>query len=94
MLARWGTIEAIPADPADWDVAVRGAARLSAVLEEGREVVARFKVLATLARTPMGCWRTVPRRCEWTGPRDGFAEVCAELDAPELPARVAAIRRP
>jgi 5'-3' exonuclease len=93
VLARWGTIEAIPPDPTDWDVAVRGAARLSAVLEEGREVVARFKVLATLVLDADGVLEDGPAPLRWTGPRDDFAEVCAELDAPELPARVAAIRR-
>ena len=33
VLARWGVIEAVPADPGDWDVTVRGAARLASVLE-------------------------------------------------------------
>ena len=94
VLAHWGTIEAIPPDPADWDVTVRGAARLSAVLEEGREVVARFKVLATLVEDAPGVLEDGPAPLRWTGPRDDFAEVCAELDAPELPARVAGIRRP
>jgi len=92
VLARWGTIEAIPPDPADWDVAVRGAARLSSVLEEGREVVARFKVLATLVDDAAGVLEDGPATLRWTGPRDDFAEVCADLDAPELPTRVAAIR--
>ena len=92
VLARWGTIEAIPPDPAGWDVAVRGAARLSSVLEEGREVVARFKVLATLVDDAAGVLEDGPATLRWTGPRDDFAEVCADLDAPELPTRVAAIR--
>ncbi len=92
LLSRWGTIEAIPADPGDWDVTVRGAARLSAVLEEGREVAALFKVLATLRDDTDGVLEDGAASLEWTGPADGFDDVCAELDAPELPARVAAIR--
>lgn len=92
LLARWGTIEAIPADPGDWDVTVRGAARLSAVLEEGRELAALFKVLATLREDAAGVLEDGAESLEWTGPADGFEEVCAELDAPELPARVAAVR--
>jgi 5'-3' exonuclease len=92
VLSRWGTIEAIPPHPGDWDVTVRGAARLAAVLDEGREVVARFKVLATLREDADGVLEDGVGALAWTGPRDDFGEVCAELDAPELPARVAAIR--
>ncbi|HMN99138.1 MAG TPA: 5'-3' exonuclease H3TH domain-containing protein [Miltoncostaeaceae bacterium] len=92
VLARWGAIEAIPADPGEWDVTVRGAARLSAVLEEGREAAALFKVLATLRQDAAGVLEDGPASLEWTGPGDGFEDVCAELDAPELPARAAAIR--
>jgi 5'-3' exonuclease len=92
VLSRWGTIEAIPPHPGDWDVTVRGAARLAAVLDEGREVVARFKVLATMREDADGVLEDGVGALAWTGPRDDFGEVCAELDAPELPARVAAIR--
>ena len=37
ILSRYGHIEDIPPDPAEWDVAVRGAAAASASLEEHRE---------------------------------------------------------
>ncbi len=37
VLARWHHIEAIPADPRDWDVTVRGAAKLATTLQEGRD---------------------------------------------------------
>ena len=42
VLARWRHIEDIPGDPADWDVTVRGAAKLAATLQEvpgGRRAV-------------------------------------------------------
>jgi 5'-3' exonuclease len=94
VLSRWGTIEAIPADHRDWDVAVRGAGRLSAVLEEGREPAALFKVLATLRVDAEGVLDDGVDAVRWTGPRDGFEDVCAELDAPELAARVAAVGGP
>jgi 5'-3' exonuclease len=48
LLARYGHLEAIPADPADWDVAVRGAARLAATLEERAEDAVLYRELATL----------------------------------------------
>ena len=35
VLARWRHIEDIPGDPADWDVTVRGAAKLAATLRGG-----------------------------------------------------------
>jgi len=91
VLARWGTIEVIPADPARWDVTVRGGARLSATLEDGREAAALFKVLATLRDDADGVLEDGVEAIRWTGPEEGFDEVCAELDAPELAARVAAI---
>jgi 5'-3' exonuclease len=94
VLSRWGTIEAIPADHRDWDAAVRGAGRLSAVLEEGREPAALFKVLATLRVDAEGVLDDGVDAVRWTGPQDGFEDVCAELDAPELAARVAAVGGP
>ena len=48
VLARHLHIDAIPDDPADWDVAVRGAARLADSLREGRELAGLFRLLATL----------------------------------------------
>ena len=89
LLARWATIDAIPADPDDWDVAVRGAARLSASLEEGREAAALFRVLATLRDDAPGVLEDGVATLEWSGPNDGFAEVCRALDAPDLERRVA-----
>lgn len=50
VLAHYGTIDAIPADPIEWQVQVRGAKRLSESLEEHREVVGLYKTLATLRR--------------------------------------------
>ena len=34
VLDRWGHLEAIPADPLEWDAGVRGAAKLNATLRE------------------------------------------------------------
>jgi 5'-3' exonuclease len=78
LLARYRTIEAIPADPAAWDVKVRGAAALSASLEEQREAAALWKRLATLRRdVPLDA---EPDALRWRGPdREGLAALCAEL---------------
>lgn len=48
LLGRWGTIEAIPDDPAQWDVKVTGAPRLAAVLAAERDDALLYKKLATL----------------------------------------------
>ena len=48
VLARWEHLEDIPADSAHWDVAVRGAAKLAATLQEGSDDAVLFKELATL----------------------------------------------
>jgi 5'-3' exonuclease len=50
VLARWGTLEAIPAQASAWGVAVRGAERLAASLREGRDDAILYKRLATLVR--------------------------------------------
>ena len=49
LLAEYGTVEAIPARSAHWNVKPRGAMRLAATLQEKREEVALYKKLTTLA---------------------------------------------
>ncbi|WP_217915514.1 5'-3' exonuclease [Miltoncostaea marina] len=84
VLARHGRIDAIPPDPADWDVTVRGAARLAAALAEGRELAMLFRELATLRLDAPEVLDEGVGALRWTGPRPGFAEVAAALEAPEL----------
>lgn len=76
-LLRWGTVEAIPLDPAAWKgVAVRGAPRLTAALGEHRERTLLMKRLATLATDA-----PLPESLadlEWRGaPREAFQAFCA-----------------
>jgi 5'-3' exonuclease len=89
LLCRYGHIEAIPDDPRSWDVAaVRGAERLAATLAAGREVAARFKVLATLRiDAPVG---TVDE-WEWKGPRPALDDWCTRFGSPRLAQRAAAL---
>ncbi len=87
VLARYGHLEGIPEDAADWDVAVRGAARLAAALAEGREAAELFRVLATLRADAPGVLEEGVGALRWRGPAQGFRELCAELDAPDLLAR-------
>jgi 5'-3' exonuclease len=87
VLARWGEIDAIPDDPADWDVAVRGAARLADALRDGRELAGLFRVLATLRRDAEGVLSDGVPALEWRGPRPALEAICRQLDAPDLARR-------
>jgi 5'-3' exonuclease len=73
VLARWIHIEAIPEDPATWEVPVRGAATLAATLRERRDDALLYRRLATLRRdAPIPC---APDDLLWRG-----------VDAPALAA--------
>ncbi len=66
VLARWGRIEAIPDDPDDWDVAVRGAARLAGVLRKRRAEVLLHRNLSR-KRTDVPLPQTTLRELAWPG---------------------------
>ena len=92
LLARWGTIDAIPDDPAEWDVTVRGAARAGRRrCAKGREAAALFRVLATLRDDAQGVledgvagleWRGPPRAVRRGLPRPRRARPRARVEAP------------
>jgi len=91
VLARYAHLEAIPHDPDQWDVSVRGAARLSAALEAGRETATLFRTLATL-RTDAPLFADV-EDLRWTGPRSGFQALSTDLNARDLWQRAVHIGR-
>ncbi len=85
VLARYVHIEDIPAEASLWEVeGLRGAAKLSATLNEQMELAVLFRIIATVDRdVPVGSvdeWR-------WTGPTDDFAAVCERLGVPGLATR-------
>ena len=80
VLGRYGRIDAVPDDSADWDVAVRGAGRLAAELAGHRDLALRFRDLATL-RTDAALFDSVDDLC-WSGPRPGLFDFCARLNVP------------
>ncbi len=89
LLARFGSIAAIPDDEGDWDIAVRGAAKLAATLRGSRDLAARFTTLATLRLdAPVGTvddW-------EWHGPQEpAWADWCDRLGSASLAGRVATL---
>jgi 5'-3' exonuclease len=89
VLARYGRLEGIPPSAADWEVPVRGAARLAATLAAGRERALLFRTLATL-RTDAPIAADVDA-LRWRGPRSEFSDWSARLHAPALHERAAAL---
>ncbi|MEO2170408.1 MAG: flap endonuclease, partial [Acidimicrobiales bacterium] len=75
-------LEAIPDDPAEWDVAVRGATKLAGTLAAGREEALLYRLLATLDLDAPVMDDVEDLR--WTGPADHLEDVCSHLDAPRL----------
>ena len=90
VIARYGRLEAVPADAADWDVAVRGAAGLATTLRARFADALLFRDLATLRTAGDGV--PVPQRnvdeLFWPGAdRDRWAGFCADWALPRLAAR-------
>lgn len=89
VLARYGTIEAIPDSADDWDVdGLRGAAKLAATLADQRDLALLFKRVATVVTdVPVGSvddWA-------WRGPTPQFTDIAERVGVPRLAARAAAL---
>jgi hypothetical protein len=84
VLARYRHYEDIPSAPGQWDVPVRGAAKLAKALYDRYDDALLYRRLATLERdVPVGKvddWR-------WDGPTDELAALCRRIDAPNVAAR-------
>jgi 5'-3' exonuclease len=90
ILDAYGSLEAIPADPAAWTVPVRGAARLAAVLRDEHDAALLFRRLARL-RDDVAVLPGGVNDIRWRGPADGLEEVAEAIGAPELPDRLGSI---
>ena len=78
VLTRYGHLEAIPDDPAEWDIKVRGASSLGATLAAQRDDALLYRTLATL-RTDAPCDETLDA-LRWDGPDwSRLEELCAWL---------------
>jgi 5'-3' exonuclease len=89
LLARWGHIEDIPPEAGDWDVTVRGAAKLAATLQDDFERALLFKDLATL-RVERELLPGVDE-LRWVGPTVEFSDMCNMLDASGVAKRADAL---
>lgn len=87
LLNRYGAIERIPVNADDWEVAVRGATRLAAVLNERRSEALLYRDLIKLA-TDVPLRQTVADLL-WHGARRGPLEtVAARIGAEDVVGRV------
>ena len=82
VLAKFGTIEDIPASSADWGLqGLRGAEKLAVTLRDQMELALLFRRIATIetdvAVGTVDDW-------QWCGPTAEFAAVAAEIGAPGL----------
>jgi len=82
VLGRYAHLERIPAIHTQWEVPVRGAARLAAALQENRELAMLFRTLATL-RTDVPVLKTVDD-LRWRGPAPEFERLAQQLGMPGL----------
>ncbi len=82
VLGRYKHLERIPPAATQWEVPVRGAARLAAALEENRPLALLFRTLATL-RTDVPVFTTVDE-LRWRGPTPPFQAVAEQLGMPGL----------
>lgn len=87
-LARYGSLDNIPSSASDWDVAIRGAARLADVLEARRDDALLYRTLATLRLDVPLPERSIDDLA-WRGvDRPRLEAVCQALEFPKLLARV------
>lgn len=83
VLARYGHLESIPADPAHWDIpgGLRGATKLSSTLRERWDDALLFRRLATtVTSVPVG----VVDDWYWAGPTEDLAAFADRVGAPDL----------
>jgi 5'-3' exonuclease len=78
VLARFGHVESIPADPRDWHVNAASSGTLAMTLARDRQLLMLFRDLATL-RADIPLFESVDD-LRWSGPTPAFAELGARFD--------------
>jgi 5'-3' exonuclease len=82
ILRRFGHIEEIPGDPAEWRADLLHGGTLARRLSEQRDLALLFKKLATL-RVDAPLFDSVDQ-LRWQGPAPSFAKFAESIEAPEL----------
>lgn len=90
LLARYEHLDNIPVSVDDWDVSVRGGAKLAATLAEQRDKALLFRRIATIELdAPVDASVDT---LEWSGPQPNFTEIASSIDAERVIARVDALQ--
>ena len=89
LLARYGHIEDIPAAPGQWDVSVRGAAKLAKTLQDHFDEALLFRRIATIEYDAPTVGSV--DELEWRGPGADFEALAVSIDAPALSERANAL---
>ena len=89
VLARYVHLEDIPADGADWDVDVRGCAKLALTLRDQFDLALLFRRIATV-ETDAPTMASVDD-LRWTGPQREAAAFVERIEAPGLLTRAIAL---
>ena len=85
VLARYLHIDEIPDAVGEWDVSVRGAAKLAATLAENRELARLFRRIATVdVNAPVS---DSVDDLRWSGPGAEFPSICEQIMSPGLARR-------
>jgi 5'-3' exonuclease len=89
VLAKFGSIDAIPRSSGDWALpTLRGAEKLARTLSDQMADALLFRAIATVALdVPVG----VVDDWQWRGPTDDLVHVAAKLGAPDLASRAARV---
>ncbi len=89
VLTRYGHIDQIPLAAGQWDITVRGGAKLAKTLADQLEDALLFRRLATLEVDAPTAADVDELR--WTGPAPELEAMAARVDAPDLLERTAAL---
>ena len=91
VLSRYHHIDQIPLAAGQWDITVRGGAKLARTLADQLEDALLFRRLATLERDAPTASSVDELR--WTGPGDDIEAAARRFDAPDLVTRTSALAR-
>lgn len=91
VLAHYGHLENIPAAAGQWEVTVRGGAKLAKTLADNRDLAYLFRRIATVELdSPVS---PSVDDLEWTGPTDGFTALAESIDAERHLERIKRLQR-
>ena len=89
VLAHFEHLEAIPPAATDWNLNVRGGAKLAMTLQNEMELAVLFRRIATLERDAPTI--TKVKELEWTGPTEELAALVEHIDGEGLLDRIEAL---